>query len=141
MKISTEAVIQIQAVVHPPGAAGYGWSPGARFALNGAARIFGCGIESLQFEARKRAALLRGVDEGEDDGLGLLLIDCLGGGKLTAVAGRDEPVEVALHDGWLHFVIGGDKPLGERGIVWRPGCNVGADAQRALHGAQHPVGQ
>ena len=129
MEISAEAVIQIQAVVHPPGAAGYRRCAGAWLALNGAQRIFGCGIEPLKLEARKQAALLRRVNEGKDYGLRLFLIDGLRCGKLTAIAGLDEPVKVALHDGGLHLVVGGDEPLGQCSIVGRPGCNVGADAQ------------
>ena len=77
----------------------------------------------------------------KDDRLALVAVHGLRGRELAAVARRDEPVEVALHDGRLHFVVGGDQALGHRRLFGRPLGDVGADAERALHGAEHAVGQ
>ncbi len=65
----------------------------------------------------------------------------LRGGELAAIARRDQPVEVALDDGLLHLVIGGDEALGRGRLVVGPLGDVGADAERALHGAEHTVGE
>ena len=86
LKISTESVVQIEAVIHPPGAAGHGRSASTRLAHDGAQRILSCRVQTLKLKAREQAALLRGVDEGEDYRLGLFWINRLGDGKLTAIA-------------------------------------------------------
>jgi hypothetical protein len=41
LKISAEVLFHIEAMVHPPGAACYGWSAGARLAFDSAERILG----------------------------------------------------------------------------------------------------
>ena len=110
-----------------------------RFAFDRGERVVGRGVESLQLEDREAASLLRGMDEGEDDRLALVVAHGFRGGELAAVARRDEAVEIALHDRRLHLLVGGDQALCCGDVVGVPFLEIGADAERALHGGEEAV--
>ena len=122
------AEIELQAVAHPPGARGDFGSAGAGFAFDPSELVLGVWIEALQLEEGEAAAFLRGVGEGEDDGLVLAGRDGLCGGELAGVARGEETVKIAADDGFLDGVIGGDEAFGGGEIFGGPMIEIGADA-------------
>jgi hypothetical protein len=141
LEVASEFIAEVEAVAHPPGAARRCRRVGLGFAFDGSQRIAGGRVEAFELQARELVALLCGMDEGEDDGLRPIPIDGLRRREFAAVARRDEPVEIALHDGRLYFVISRDEAPGGGRLFVRPFRNVGADAERALQGAEHGVGE
>ena len=99
------------------------------------------GIETLKLQQRKSAAFMGGICEGKDHCLTLVARDRFGRGHLTAIARADQAIEVAAHNRPLHGMIGSDQSLGSRKIFGRPMIQIGADAQRTLHGTEHAISE
>src|SRR2546429_1383501 len=128
-------------MIHPPSTGSDFWGPGLRRPFDPAKFVLGSGIEALQLKQGKPAAFLGGMGEGEDHRLVFLRRHRFGGRKGTVVAGADQPIEVAMNNGGLHGVIDGHQAFGGGKVRCRPTTQVGANAERALHGTEHTIGK
>src|ERR1019366_9930244 len=116
-KIPTEAFVHLQPMIHPPGSARDRRRARLRFAFNGGQCVIAVWVESLKLQKRKTAAQLCRVNEGKHHRLRLVVIHRLCRGKLAAIARRNQPIKIALHNSGLHLVIARDEPLRRRHIL------------------------